>query len=45
MLNMCILGGKNEDEVFYIYMKCNVYIGMLSFFLGEVMGVNSCILV
>lgn len=45
MLNTRILGGKNEDEVFYIYMKCNVYIGMLSSFSGEVMGVNSCILV
>lgn len=32
MLNTRILGGKNEDKSVYVYMKCNVYIGMLSFF-------------
>lgn len=45
MLNTRILGEKNEDKSFYVYMKCNVYIGMFSFISGEVMKVNSCILV
>lgn len=42
MLNTRILGGKMKIKFLYVYMKCNVYIGMFNFF--RVMKVNSCIL-